>query len=241
MQIFKRYLFLLLACFVCSFIQPQLFAQQSLIQYLSGTDKDHTVAWDFKCTSGMNSNKWAKIAVPSCWEQQSFGTFNYGTDRENPDEQGSYKTEFANKPAWSNKKIFLVFEGVMTDAAVKINGQSAGPIHQGAFTQFRYDITNLVSDKQSNTLEVTVNKKSANESINRAERQSDFWLFGGIYRPVFLEIVPQTFIERVAVDAKANGTFSLQVFTHQTNPHQRIEVQLQQLDGKLIGDRKSHV
>ena len=235
MQIFKRYLFLLLACFVCSFIQPQLFAQQSLIQYLSGTDKDHTVAWDFKCTSGMNSNKWAKIAVPSCWEQQSFGTFNYGTDRENPDEQGSYKTEFANKPAWSNKKIFLVFEGVMTDAAVKINGQSAGPIHQGAFTQFRYDITNLVSDKQSNTLEVTVNKKSANESINRAERQSDFWLFGGIYRPVFLEIVPQTFIERVAVDAKANGTFSLQVFTHQTNPHQRIEVQLQQLDGKLIG------
>ena len=235
MQILKKHLFLVFACFVCSHLQPKLFAQQSLIQYLSGTDKDHTVTWDFKCTSGMNSNKWAKIAVPSCWEQQNFGTFNYGTDRDNPDEQGFYKTEFAYKPTWNNKKIFLVFEGVMTDALVKINGQSAGPIHQGAFTQFRFEITTLVSDKQTNTLEVTVSKKSANESINRAERQSDFWLFGGIYRPVFLEVVPQTFIERVAVDAKANGTFSLQVFTHQTKPNQHIQVQIQQLDGKLAG------
>ena len=228
-------LFLFIALLSCFLFSPKIFAQQSIVQYLSGTDKDHTVPWDFMCTSGMNSNKWTKIAVPSCWEQQSFGTYNYSTDKVNPDEKGFYKMEFATKSAWKNKRIFLVFEGVMTDAEVKVNGQLAGPIHQGAFTQFRYDITNLVTHIKSNQLEVTVSKKSANESVNRSERQSDFWLFGGIYRPVFLEVVPQTFIERVAVDAKANGIFSMQVFSQKTSSKQRIEIQVQHLDGKPVG------
>ena len=228
-------LFLFIALLSCFLFSSKIFAQQSIVQYLSGTDKDHTVPWDFMCTSGMNSNKWTKIAVPSCWEQQSFGTYNYSTDKVNPDEKGFYKMEFATKSAWKNKRIFLVFEGVMTDAEVKVNGQLAGPIHQGAFTQFRYDITNLVTHIKSNQLEVMVSKKSANESVNRSERQSDFWLFGGIYRPVFLEVVPQTFIERVAVDAKANGTFSMQVFSQQTSSKQRIEIQVQHLDGKPVG------
>ncbi|MEO6455425.1 MAG: hypothetical protein ABIN97_15200, partial [Ginsengibacter sp.] len=30
-------------------------AQQTIQHYLSGTDKDHTVQWDFFCTKGMNS------------------------------------------------------------------------------------------------------------------------------------------------------------------------------------------
>jgi hypothetical protein len=210
-------------------------AQQTIIKYLSGTDKDHTVQWDFMVTSGMNSNKWSKIAVPSCWEQQGFGTFNYGMDRINPEEKGLYKHQFKMDPAWENKKIFIVFEGSMTDTEVKINGKSAGPIHQGAFYQFRYDITDLVKNGNEHLLEVSVNKKSANNSVNRAERQSDFWLFGGIFRPVYLEIVPQTFIERIAVDAKANGFFGMQVFTKNTRKNQSIEIQVQELKGKPVG------
>src|SRR5688500_832882 len=84
-------------------------------------------------------------------------------------------------------------------------------------------------------LEVTVSKQSANNSVNRAERQADFWLFGGIFRPVYLEIVPQTFIERVAIDAKANGQFGMQVFTKNTSKNQSIEIQVQELNGKPVG------
>ena len=46
--------------------------------YLSGTDKDSDVQWDFMCTSGRNSGQWSKIKVPSCWETQGFGTYYYG-------------------------------------------------------------------------------------------------------------------------------------------------------------------
>lgn len=210
-------------------------AQQTIIHYLSGRDKDDTVQWDFRINTGMNSGKWAKIAVPSCWEQQGFGTFNYYEDKINPEERGEYRYAFKANPAWKGKKIFIVFDGSMTDTEVKINGQLAGPVHQGAFYQFRYDITALLKERPEHLVEVTVHKKSANNSINRAERQADFWLFGGIFRPVFLEVVPQTFIERVAVDARADGAFGMQIFTKKTKKAQQVEVQVTELNGKPVG------
>ena len=221
--------------FISVFYSTNIAAQQSIIHYLSGTDKDHTVSWDFMVSTGMNSGKWSKVPVPSCWEQQGFGTYNYGEDKINPEEKGFYKFPFKTQSAWQGKKIFIVFEGSMTDTEVNIDGRSAGPIHQGAFYQFRYDITDILKKGEDHLLEVTVSKKSANNSVNRAERQADFWLFGGIFRPVFLEIVPTTFIERVAVDAKANGDFGMQVFTKNTNKNQSVEIQIEELNGRSIG------
>lgn len=208
-------------------------AQQTSIQYLSGTDKDHTVAWDFMINKGMNSGKWTTIQVPSNWEQQGFGTYNYYEDKINPDEVGWYKYRFNSSASWKNKKVIIVFEAAMTDTEVKINGQLAGPVHQGGFYEFKYDITALLKATGENLLEVTVRKKSTNNSINRAERQADFWLFGGIFRPVYLEIVSTTFIERVALDAKANGDFSMQVFTNATAA-QIVEAQVFDLKGNAI-------
>jgi hypothetical protein len=50
-------------------------AQDTIRQYLSGTDGEHTVPWDFFCSGGRNSGVWTNIAVPSCWELQGFGKF----------------------------------------------------------------------------------------------------------------------------------------------------------------------
>src|SRR5215213_3607105 len=148
-------------------------AQQTIIHYLSGTDKDHTVPWDFMVTTGSKSGVWSKIAVPSCWEQQGFGTFNYYEDKIHPEEEGFYKCNFKTDKAWRGKKIIIVFEGSMTDTEVRIDGNPAGPVHQGGFYQFRYDITELLKNGEEHLLEVTVRKRSANVSVNRAERQAD--------------------------------------------------------------------
>ena len=58
----------------------RLFSQQTQIKFLSGTDGANTVDWDFYCTDGRNSGEWTKIPVPSNWELQGFGTYNYGHD-----------------------------------------------------------------------------------------------------------------------------------------------------------------
>lgn len=210
-------------------------AQNTEIKYLSGTGSDKTVSWDFFCTKGRNSGKWTKIAVPSNWELQGFGTYNYGHDRPLADEQGLYKYRFQVPSAWKNKQVNIVFEGSMTDTRVMINGVLAGEVHQGAFYRFKYDISKLLKFGGQNLLEVTVSKMSSNTSVNKAEREADYWVFGGIYRPVYLEAVPQQHIERVAVDAKANGDFLMEVFTAGTDNSTSVSGEIYSTDGKLLG------
>ncbi|AOS44218.1 Beta-galactosidase [Lacunisphaera limnophila] len=196
-------------------------ARETEVRYLSGTGPENAVPWEFLCTGGRNSGIWTTIPVPSCWEQQGFGTYNYGVhhrpskDKPNPpplaDEEGHYRHTFRVPAEWRDRAVRLVFDGVMTDAEVTVNGRSAGPVHQGSFYRFHHDITALLDFEGENRLEVVVRKKSANESVNRAERLGDYWLFGGIFRPVWLEARPRAAIEWTGIDARADGTFTADI------------------------------
>ena len=53
-------------------------AQQTQTIYLSGTGLNDTRTWDFRCSAGLRSGKWDKIEVPSQWELQGYGEYNYG-------------------------------------------------------------------------------------------------------------------------------------------------------------------
>lgn len=223
-----------LTLFLFLFLPDFLFAQQTAVQYLSGTGADQTVDWEFYCAAGMNSGRWTTIPVPSCWEQQGFGSYNYGHDKfENRlNETGQYRYTFTVPGQWQGKEIQIVFDGVMTDALVKINGKQAGPVHQGAFYQFRYDITKLLKYGKENQLEVFVKKHSDNLSVSQAERQADFWIFGGIFRPVYLEAKPLSNIRRVAIDARANGEFRADVYLTGQKNAASVNVEIQTLSGQ---------
>ena len=193
-------------------------AQETETLYLSGVDADATVTWNFYCSKGMNSGRWRKIEVPSCWELQGFGEYTYGRyykkkDGKVSDENGKYSYSFHVPSQWNEKAIEIVFEGVMTDATVFINGQQAGETHRGGFTAFSYDVTKLIKPGRKNLLEVDVAKQSSDKSVNAAERRADWWLFGGIYRPVYLRALPKQHIERIAVDARADGALSVGLYT----------------------------
>ncbi|UOQ67972.1 glycoside hydrolase family 2 protein [Hymenobacter volaticus] len=107
-------------------------------------------------------------------------------------------------------------------------------MHQGSYYRFKYDITKLLQYGKTNLLEATVSKHSTNESVNDAERRGDFWLFGGIFRPVFLEALPTTHLNRVAVDAKADGSFKADVYVNGTAADEVVG-QLYTLDGQKAG------
>ena len=191
-------------------------AQNTETLYLSGTGLGNTVTWDFYCSEGMNSGKWSKIEVPSQWELQGFGEYTFGRfylvkGAKPSDETGLYRYKFKVPADWKDKQVSIVFEGVMTDTEVKINNKLAGDIHQGGFISFNYDITDKLKFGKSNELEVKVWKESANKSVNAAERRADWWLFGGIYRPVYLKAIPKIHIERIAVNATADGKLSTEV------------------------------
>ena len=223
-------------------------AQNKQVQYLSGTGSDHTVAWDFYCTGGRQSGYWTKIQVPSCWEQQGFGNYNYGRDYKTNgknfrfyDEKGMYKYIFSVPASWKDKEIFIVFEGSMTDTDIRINGKSAGATHQGAFYRFKYNITDKILIGKENLLEVTVSKMSEDASVNNAERLADYWVFGGIFRPVYLEAVPKEHIEYTAIDAKADGKFGMQVHVKNIQQTRTIAADIVDAKGKIIASVNSTV
>ncbi len=237
---FKFFLALLLsAMFLHAEAAPAPGMRQ--IKYLSGKDNRTNVLWDFYCTGGRKSGYWTKIAVPSCWEQQGFGNYNYGRDYKTygknfrfADEQGIYKLNFQVPQAWKDMDVYLVFEGSMTDTEVKVNGQSAGDKHQGAFYEFKYNISNKLKFGSNNLLEARVSKMSADASVNNAERLADYWVFGGIFRPVYLAAYPKQHIGHLAIDAKADGSFKMQVRPEHVKQNLQLVTEITDAKGKVV-------
>jgi len=218
-------------------------------QYLSGHGCDDMVQWDFFCTGGNNSGKWTKIGVPSCWELQGFGNYQYGMKfygKAFPDgiadEKGMYKYEFTLPEEWANHHIDLVFEASMTDTEVKINKRKAGSMHQGAFYRITYDVTDRVFfGKKKNLLEVTVSKESTNAGVNLAERRADYWNFGGLFRPVFIVCKPAINIQRTAIDAKADGSFNAYVLLNHTLEGAKVRTTISDMSGKKVAENTTSV
>ena len=237
-----RFLLSLVSLVLLAFTAAAQPTPQKQVQYLSGRDNTRTATWDFYCTGGRKSGYWTTIQVPSCWEQQGFGAYNYGRDYKTygknfrfADEQGKYKHTFSVPADWREKAVYIVFEGAMTDAEVRVNGQLAGPVHQGAFYRFKYDISPLLKFGQPNLLEVTVSKMSADASVNNAERLADYWVFGGIFRPVYLEATPKTFIPYTAIDAKANGAFAVNVGLRGLAQNTDLKAEILDNTGRVVG------
>ncbi|MBI2513281.1 MAG: glycoside hydrolase family 2 [Opitutae bacterium] len=208
-------------------------------QLLSGSGSDDTVPWEFKVSGGRQAGEWKTIPVPSNWEMQGFGTHRFWSDwqpgAEVPDRTGWYRHRFTVPAAWRSRVVDIVIGAAMTDTEVRLNGQLAGPVHRGGFYEFRYDITPLLRFGEENLLEVTVHKFSADESINKAERKGDYWLFGGIYRPVWLEARPEQRIVRLAVDARHTGELSARVRLAGLRAAARLVGRVETLDGQLVG------
>jgi hypothetical protein len=209
-------------------------------QYLSGKDKDDTETWDFKVTGGRRAGEWATIPVPSQWELEGFGSYSYGrdslkNDQPRTDEEGIYRHRFTVPEAWEGRDVRLVFRGVMTDARVWVNGERAGPVHRGAFYPFSYEVGDRLQYGEENKIRVRVSKRSSDASVNRAERFADYWTFGGIFRPVYLEARPPQHVERVAMEARADGRMQLDAHLDDAPAGSRAVARVQTLSGEAVG------
>ncbi|NGM50875.1 beta-galactosidase [Caulobacter sp. 602-2] len=204
---------------------------------LSGPGPEAPTNWSFVIDGGARAGEQAKIPVPSNWQLEGFGHYQYGYDRgPRAADTGVYRTEFVPPAGWKDSRVRIVFDGVMTDTRVSVNGASAGPLHQGGFNRFSYDITDLIKLGERNTLEVTVNEASAAKDTDIAERHGDYWVFGGIYRPVWLEAAPKQSIGQVSIDAKADGTLAADVTLGAPRTVTRVTGQVRTASGEAVGE-----
>ena len=135
-----------------------------------------------------------------------------------------------------NQRIYLQFEGVNASAKVYVNGQEAAS-HDGGYSTFRADITDLMQEENSLKVEVD---NSINDRVY--PQKADFTFYGGIYRKVSLITVNKLHFDLdyfggpgIAVDATVEGADAkVRVRTWHNAPKAVVEVKLLDADGKVV-------
>ena len=127
------------------------------------------------------------INVPGDWNTQDEKLYCY---------EGTvwYRQKFQWTPQ-QGRRALLYFGAVNYIARVWVNGKKAGE-HEGGFTPFCFDVTDLVKDGE-NTVVVMVNNERRKENI--PTRVFDWWNYGGITRDVMMISAPETYIEDYTV------------------------------------------
>lgn len=97
-------------------------------------------------------------------------------------------------------RLVLVFEGVSMSADVFVNGSRAGG-HVGGYVGFEVDVTPWVKAVGGNEILIRVDNSITPDII--PSQKSDFFLYGGITRNVWLRTVPPRHIRRLAIATPA--------------------------------------
>jgi beta-galactosidase len=111
-----------------------------------------------------------------------------------------YRRRFKLPPEARSKHVFIDFEGVMTASTLWINGVKLGE-YKGGYTPFSFDLTPHIDFDKENVLAVDVDS-TERPDIPPFGHQIDYLTFGGIYREVWLRVVPGTFIENIFAKPK---------------------------------------
>lgn len=120
------------------------------------------------------------VNLPHTWNIDAYTEKNFhrGT--------GTYRKTIAIPREWDGKQLFLTFEGANKYACIYVNGKNAGE-HRGGYTAFTIDITPYCSVGTDNEIKVVVD----NSRQDVLPISGDFTFFGGIYRDVWLTVVPK--------------------------------------------------
>lgn len=92
-------------------------------------------------------------------------------------------------PGLAGKRVFLYFEAANHVAHVWLNNRKLG-LHEGGFTPFMFEVTGRLRGDDS--LVVAVENERVAERI--PSTRTDWWNYGGITRPVWLLVVPETYV-----------------------------------------------
>lgn len=146
-----------------------------------------------------------------------------------------YHRTFTVPASMKGKRLLLHFGAVDWQAEVYVNGQKAGT-HEGGYDPFYIDITKLVSNKPEQDIVVRVWDPSDNGPQPRGKqvtKPSGIWYTSvtGIWQTVWLEAVPQSYIDDVyTVPDLDAGTIT--VHTRFQNQVQGDNFRIQLQDGE---------
>jgi beta-galactosidase len=187
--------------------------------------------WDYAVTADDRKEppqEWAgKILVPFALEAKLGGVQRLLFENE----ALWYRRTFAAMPQ-TNERLLLHFEAVDYLCEAFVNGQSVGK-HQGGNTPFSFDITAAIRAGE-NTLILRVEDDTEGYQLHGKQvidaRGIWYTQVSGIWQTVWLESVPKTYIEDLAITTAA-ATGSITVRTDVAGGEQGKSVRLVVKDG----------
>ena len=151
--------------------------------------------WKTEATLG---DGWSDIEVPGEWTMQGF------TVAENT--AAGYWREFTLPADWDGQRVKLCCNAVYSAATVWVNGRLAGG-HEGGFTPFELDVTELVQPGESNTIALAVKNESVCDALASGTQYAAHPL-GGITRKIYLFAVPEINIASVHVETTFDEAYT---------------------------------
>ena len=159
------------------------------------------------------------LKVPGDWNTQRERLFFY---------EGCvwYKRNFRHEPH-AGKHTVLYFGAVNYEAVVYVNGKKVGT-HEGGFTPFNYDITDVVVTGDNFLIVKVDNKRRANAVPTNI---FDWWNYGGITRDVVLLEVDEVYVEDYSISLfeKDSKKISMSVRLNRPQPGKQVEVSIPEL------------
>ena len=158
----------------------------------------------------------ASLKVPGDWNTQEERLLLY---------EGTiwYKKSFEYQRK-ENTRLFVYFGAANYVADVYLNGQKIGR-HEGGFTPFNFEVTNLVRDK-SNSLIVKVDNKRRRDAVPTLI--TDWWNYGGLTRQVKLIETPVTFVQDYFIQLQKGSLARISgwVRLNGNKPNQKVTVRI---------------
>jgi beta-galactosidase len=165
--------------------------------YVIPLDQGWLFGGEFKKASfapDFDDSGFSKINLPHCVAELSWQDWK----PENWQKVWAYRRHFTLSGKIQNMRIFLHFDGVMTEATPAINGHELSS-HLGGYLPFSYEITDWIKEG-ANVLAVAVDSRWSNvppQGSSHGTRSIDYLEAGGIHRSVRLMAVPKIFISDV--------------------------------------------
>jgi len=184
---------------------------------------------------------WEPVSLPHTWNAFDVVDQIPGYRR-----AGSwYRREVFIPQSQTDLRYILSFEGVNIKCEIYVNGTRAGG-HVGGYIGFDVDITPFIRKGERNTIHVR-----ADNSIDRnviPSHKSDFHIYGGITRDVWLVVVPSRHIELTKISTpgvtkqRASAVAEVRLKNHRSNDR-TIEVvaTLKDRRGKNVQSKSERV
>ncbi len=145
-----------------------------------------------------------------------------------------YRRKISIPKKADGKRIFLQFDGAAHIATVYVNGIEL-MTHKGGYTAFRVEITNHVIAGEK--CEVAVKLDSTeNPTVPPFGFVIDYLTYGGIYRPVWLDIEEKDFISDIFVSTPSLDTVHV-ITTIDGDENLEKTIRVKELDGTVVGEK----